>query len=46
MHTDVIMATAEAYIGALNKLLLARREREGAGRRGTDSPEGVLAAGY
>ncbi|HEY9429209.1 MAG TPA: 2-isopropylmalate synthase [Gemmatimonadaceae bacterium] len=29
VHTDVIMATAEAYIGALNKLLLARREREG-----------------
>ncbi len=29
VHTDVIMATAEAYIGALNKLLLARLEREG-----------------
>jgi 2-isopropylmalate synthase len=31
VHTDVIMATAEAYIGALNKLLLARRERDGDG---------------
>jgi 2-isopropylmalate synthase len=37
VHTDVIMATAEAYIGALNKLLLARREREGAGRGGVEA---------
>ena len=33
VHTDVIMATAEAYIGALNKLLLARLEREGKATR-------------
>ena len=31
VHTDVIVATAEAYLGALNKLLLARRERLGPG---------------
>jgi 2-isopropylmalate synthase len=33
VHTDVIMATAEAYIGALNKLLLARPESEGKATR-------------
>jgi 2-isopropylmalate synthase len=27
VHTDTIMAAAEAYMGALNKMLAARQER-------------------
>lgn len=45
VHTDVIMATAEAYIGALNKLLLARRERAGRGGEGAGEDAGGGAGG-